>query len=86
MLSCDACCSSSQTACFVFFFFHPEAGGEARPADQEEREAGPGRCQPGPEWCQRVAEAPLNERDNSMSSTLTHSGVSQIVTSPHPTV
>lgn len=47
----------------------PEAGGEAGPADQEAREAGPGGRQPGPEWRQRVAEVPPHERDSSMSST-----------------
>lgn len=47
-----------------------EAGGEAGPADQEAREAGPGGRQPGPEWRQRMAEAPPHERDDSMSSTL----------------
>lgn len=54
----------------------PEAGGEAGPADQEAREAGPGRRQPGPERRPRVAEVPPHERDDSTSSTLSLSDVS----------
>lgn len=72
--------------CSVSIFFPPEAGGEAGPADQEAREAGPGRRQPGPEWCQRVAEAPPNEGDNGASSALCLSAVSQPITSTHPSI
>lgn len=48
-----------------------EAGGEARPADQETGEAGPGRRQPGPERRQRVAEAAPDERGHGTSPALT---------------
>lgn len=54
-----------------------EAGGEARPADQETREAGPGGRQPGPEWRQRLAQVPPHEGDHSTSSTHSLSGICQ---------
>lgn len=53
----------------VIIYCASEAGGEARPADQETREAGPGGRQPGPEWRQRLAQVPPHEGDNRMSST-----------------
>lgn len=53
----------------VIIYCASEAGGEARPADQETREAGPGGRQPGPEWRQRLAQVPPHEGDNRKSST-----------------
>lgn len=53
----------------VIIYCAAEAGGEARPADQETREAGPGGRQPGPEWRQRLAQVPPHEGDDSMLST-----------------
>lgn len=70
----------------VVFVFPPEARGEAGPADQEAREAGPGRRQPGPERRQGVAEDPHDERNNRTSSTLSPSAVSPSITPTGPSI
>lgn len=80
-MTSDACQSSPCPAKMgwnhLLYSSSPEAGGEARPADQETREAGPGGRQPGPEWRQRLAQVPPHEGDNSMLSAHSLSGICQ---------